>query len=93
MSATISACYSTGSVDWEQEMDANGVGGLVGWNEGMSAQISACYSTGSVEGGSSSNVGGLVGWNDNSGTISACYSTGSVTGTWIQQCRRPGGME
>ena len=50
-SATISACYSTGSVEGGSN---NYVGGLVGWNEGVSATISACYSTGSVAGGSRS---------------------------------------
>jgi len=66
--ATISNCYSTGSVSGCY------VGGLVGYNYGT---ISNCYSSGTVSG--SYYVGGLVGYNY--GTVSNCYSSGSVTGT------------
>jgi len=52
---------------------ADGVGSLVGWNNGM---ISESYSTGSVMG--SGDVGGLIGFNG--GTVDNCYSSSSITG-------------
>jgi hypothetical protein len=58
--------------------DSNGLGGLVGYNNG--GTISNCYSTGNVTaGGGSYNFGGLVGYNYY-GDINDCYSTGAVTG-------------
>ncbi len=64
---TVTDCDVTGSA---------GVGGLVGWNDGM---VSSCCATGTVN-GSGDCVGGLAGWND--GTVSNCYATGTVSGAW-----------
>ncbi|HOQ33590.1 MAG TPA: PASTA domain-containing protein, partial [Candidatus Hydrogenedens sp.] len=69
--ATISNCYSTGSV-----IGDNDVGGLVGNNSSI-ASVSKCYTNCTVS-GSGYLVGGLVG--DNYGSVSNCYSTGSVSG-------------
>jgi len=69
--ATVSKCYSTGSVSAWYE-----VGGLVGRNE--DGIISNCYATGSVTAAGDA-VGGLVGWNDE-GVISNCCATASVSG-------------
>ncbi len=66
---TISACYTTGSVEGVQY-----VGGLVGYN-GSSSTISVSYSSDSVT-TVNGNGGGLVG--DNQAPITDCYSTGSV---------------
>ena len=61
-----------------------GVGGLVGWNNGGS--ITNSYATGSVSGGGRfGGLGGLVGRNN--GTITNSYATSSVSGTG-----RPGGL-
>ena len=68
--ATITGCYSTGTVSGRSS-----VGGLVGSNR--DGTISNCYSNGSVSG--DGGVGGLVG--GNCAAISNCYSTGSVSGT------------
>ena len=70
---TITASYSTGSVNGGTTDTDASVGGLVGSNSGT---ITASYSAGSATG--NSYVGGLVG--GNSGTITASYSTGSVMG-------------
>ena len=67
--ATITNCYSTGSV-----FSAWFAGGLVG--ENMGGTIANSYSTGSVCG---FGAGGLVGFTLE-GTIANSYSTGSVSG-------------
>ncbi len=69
--ATISNCYSSGSVG-----GISSVGGLVGHKSGT---IINCHSSGSVS-GTVYNVGGLVGYNS-VGTVMNCYSSGSVSGT------------
>jgi hypothetical protein len=56
----------------------NGVGGLVGENQGT---VSNSYSTGNVSG--YSDVGGLVGVNSN-GTVSNSYSKGNVSGEFYE---------
>ena len=68
--ATISNCYSTGSVSGYRY-----VGGLVGWNE--ASTVNNSYSTCSANG--YGYVGGLVGKNTTSSTVSNCYATGSVS--------------
>jgi hypothetical protein len=79
LKATLSNCYSTGSVTG----NGNYIGGLVGYSGAASpngSTISYCYSTCSVTSNASAiEFGGLVGYNL-SGTISNCYSTGSVGG-------------
>jgi rhodanese-related sulfurtransferase len=58
-------------------LEAENVGGLVGYNEG---RLTRCYSTGSVDG--FSVVGGLVGYNR--GEVTRCYSLCAVNGTyWV----------
>jgi hypothetical protein len=77
-SATISNCYSSGSIQGTTGGGGSGdyVGGLVGFHESPST-ITDCYSTASVT-GAGRYVGGLVGESGNS--ISNSYSTGSVSG-------------
>ena len=72
---TITACYSTGSV--EGTGGSANVGGIMGYNGGL---LQACYSTGNVLGGAAedANVCGLVG-QTRGGTVNACYS-GTATG-------------
>ena len=65
-SATISNCYSTGTIIGSQY-----TGGLVG----QGSNVSNCYSSCSVTGIATS--GGLIG--RGTGTIKNCYSTGNVT--------------
>ena len=77
--ATITACYSTGSVTATKNNTTgySFAGGVVGYNNG--AVLIACYATGSVSGGGDF-VGGVVGSNEN-GTLTACYhATGKVSG-------------
>ncbi|MHC4111657.1 MAG: GLUG motif-containing protein [Planctomycetota bacterium] len=72
--ATISNCYSSGSVYGPAH-----VGGLTGGNvRGIISDgiITNCYSTSTVEGGS--RLGGLVGMNKS--VVLNSYSTGSVSG-------------
>lgn len=73
-SETLTACYTTGSV--------NGVcfaGGLVGKNYG--GTHTSCYTTSTVNGtGDSSGVGGLMGENYG-GTLISCYASGTVSKT------------
>ena len=65
----VRASYAVGKVDGKE-----GIGGLVGWNDGT---IEASYATGEVN-GNDIVFGGLVGWND--GTIKTSYATGKVGG-------------
>ena len=78
--ASITACYSTGSVTATKNNTTNCsfAGGVVGLNSNE-AVLTACYATGDVK-GDGERVGGVVG--DNVvGTVTACYhATGSVTG-------------
>ena len=77
--ATITACYSTGSVTATKNNTTgySFAGGVVGYNTG--AVLTACYATGSVS-GEGNFVGGVVGSNEN-GTLTACYhATGNVSG-------------
>ena len=74
--ATMAACYATGNVTIEIEIDPiNNIlgGGLVGFNAGSS--VLACYATGNVTstGSSTGNVyiGGFLGGNYT--TVTACY--------------------
>lgn len=71
---TIRACSSSATVN------ADRVGGIVGYNEGS---VLACYATGSVTGienGEYNSIGAIVGWHDNDygGTITACYWSGNA---------------
>ena len=71
---TIRACSSSATVN------ADRVGGIVGYNEGS---VLACYATGSVTGienGEYNSIGAIVGWHDNDygGTITACYWSGDT---------------
>ena len=79
-SASIIACYSTGSVTATKNNTTSSsyAGGVVGLNSNE-AVLTACYATGNVK-GEGNYVGGVVG--DNAyGTVTACYhATGSVTG-------------
>lgn len=79
-SASIIACYSTGSVTATKNNTTGSsyAGGVVGLNSNE-AVLTACYATGNVK-GEGNYVGGVVG--DNAyGTVTACYhATGSVTG-------------
>jgi len=71
-SAMLRGCYATGTVTGAGE----GVGGLVGNNNGT---VTTCYATGEVEGTRdvwSESVGGLVG--RNGGIVTGCYATGGV---------------
>lgn len=77
--ASISRCYSTGSVVAAGSGGGSiirGAGGLVGYHTG-GANISDSYSTASVSG---NIVGGLVGYLDFATFITNSYSTGSVIG-------------
>ena len=76
--ASITACYSTGSVTATKNSSNNSfAGGVVGLNSN-GAVLTACYATGEVK-GDGEYVGGVVG--DNSGNVTACYhAAGSVTG-------------
>jgi hypothetical protein len=67
--ATITSCYSTGSVIG----NSSSIGGLVGSGDGT---ITSCYSTCTVKG--TWNVGGLIG--SGSGAMTSCYSSGQVSG-------------
>ena len=71
ISASISNCYSAGSVSGSSSF----VGGVCGYSD--NGNISNCYSAGAVIG--SSYVGGVCG-NNHSGETSNCYSVGSVRG-------------
>ena len=78
--ASITACYSTGSVTATADINGSYVGGVVGYNS-YGVILTACYATGNVK-GYSDIVGGVVG--DNLSTVTACYhATGSVTGNMI----------
>ncbi len=70
--ASVSDCYSTGSVTGDSS-----VGGLVGYSR--SGTMSNSYSTAAVM-GDGSVVGGLLGGSQYGTSINDCYSTGSVTG-------------
>jgi len=72
---TVDNCYATGTVIGD--VDAMGMGGLVGMNGGT---VVNCYATSNVAGGWQYGdcVGGLVGLNEY-GILSDCYATGSVT--------------
>ena len=76
--ASITACYSTGSVTATiNNINESYAGGVVGLNTNE-AILTACYATGDVKGDGMA-VGGVVG--ENSSTVTACYyATGSVAG-------------
>lgn len=76
--ASITACYSTGSVTATiNSINESYAGGVVGLNTNE-AILTACYATGDVKGDGMA-VGGVVG--ENSSTVTACYhATGSVAG-------------
>jgi len=78
-SATITNCYTTGSVAGDSL-----VGGLVGLISNSTGSITNCYSTATVT-GSGQFIGGFVGKMDNisSTTVNSCYSTGNVSGTTL----------
>lgn len=83
--AAITNSYATGTVTGTGA-SSSGVGGLVGYNDGL---IASGHATGAVVG--VSNVGGLVGYsggfngnfrsNQIPGTVENSYATGSVSGT------------
>ena len=77
-SASIIACYSTGSVTATKNNTTGSsyAGGVVGLNSNE-AVLTACYATGNVK-GDGHYVGGVVG--DNSSAVTACYWDGTVTG-------------
>ena len=77
--ASITACYSTGSVTATiNSYNYSYAGGVVGMNNN-GAILTACYATGNVE-GEGISVGGVVGDNEYC-TVTACYhATGSVIG-------------
>ena len=77
--ASITACYSTGSVTATiNSHNYSYAGGVVGMNN-SGAILTACYATGNVE-GEGISVGGVVGDNVYC-TVTACYhATGSVIG-------------
>ena len=82
-SATLTACYATGSVTLVSNNDIGTyfAGGVVGSNGGSCIQ--ACYAWGSVTGSGSGTVytGGVTGSND-LGTLTACYhAKGTVKGS------------
>jgi len=77
-SGTIQNCYSLAECHFEQKdsvaiYNENGVGGLVGMNDGGS--IIDCYAKGNIT-CKFSNAGGLAGVNR--GTINNCYASGEV---------------
>ena len=76
--ASITACYSTGSVTATMNsINESFAGGVVGLNTNE-AILTACYATGDVKGDGIA-VGGVVG--ENLSTVTACYyATGSVAG-------------
>jgi hypothetical protein len=78
--STITDSYATGTVTGKEGEEASeGVGGLVGWNQGT---ITNSYATGTVTGTKKAkNLGGLVGWNQ--GTITKSYATGTVSATTL----------
>ena len=79
-SASIIACYSTGSVTATKNNTTGSsyAGGVVGLNNNA-AVLTACYATGDVK-GDGNYVGGVVGDNVVS-IVNACYhATGSVNG-------------
>lgn len=68
--ASITACYSTGSVTaTKNNTNCSFAGGVVGLNSN-GAVLTACYATGNVK-GDGEYVGGVVGYN--SSTVTACY--------------------
>ncbi|MDY2974647.1 MAG: GLUG motif-containing protein, partial [Alloprevotella sp.] len=71
ISASISNCYSAGSVSGNSSF----VGGVCGYSD--NGNISNCYSASAVIG--NTYVGGVCG-NNHSGETSNCYSVGSVRG-------------
>ena len=80
LSATVTACYATGSVT-ATNGSAGGVVGINSGGPGLQGVVTACYATGSVTAtGGSSNAGGVVGVNSGigTGTVTACYWSGSV---------------
>lgn len=74
--ATVTNCYSTGTISSEGTNgtdSGDGVGGIAGWAKGS---IVNCFSTCSVSGGN--NVGGVAG--EVSGSVEKCFATGFVNG-------------
>lgn len=76
--ATLTACFSTGSVTATGSSDAD-AGGVVG-RVNRNATVTACYATGNVTVKQGYNAGGVAG-SSIGGTITACYhATGTVSG-------------
>ena len=79
LSATVTACYATGSVT-ATNGSAGGVVGRNSYGPGLQGAVTACYATGTVT-ATGSTAGGVVGSNTSNnftGTITACYWSGSV---------------
>lgn len=81
INATITNCYSTGSVS-SITSQGSFVGGLVGRND-FNGNITSCYTTCTVSSTttSTSNVGGFTAYNR--GTISKSYATGTINSSSI----------
>ena len=78
--ATLTACFSTGSVTATGSSDAD-AGGVVG-RVNRYATVTACYATGNVTVKQGYNNAGGVAGSSIGGTITACYhSTGTVSGS------------
>ena len=78
--ATLTACFSTGSVTATGSSDAD-AGGVVG-RVNRVATVTACYATGNVTVKQGYNNAGGVAGSSIGGTITACYhATGTVSGS------------
>ena len=78
-SGTITACSVSGSVEGSSNLPAQGVGGIVGYNN--AGTVSGCSMKGTVT-NSGTNVGGIVGYSFG-GNVIDCHSSATVTGTTI----------
>ena len=78
-SGTITACSVSGSVEGSSNLPAQGVGGIVGYNN--AGTVSGCSMEGTVT-NSGMNAGGIVGYNFG-GNVIDCHSSATVTGTTI----------
>ena len=78
-SGTITACSVSGSVAGSSNSVAQGVGGIVGYNN--AGTVSGCSMKGTVT-NSGTNVGGIVGYSFG-GNVIDCHSSATVTGTTI----------
>lgn len=76
--ATISRCYATGNVEFENAMYLGGfAGGNAGTIEDSYARGNAILSDGTVF---SESTGGFAGAINNTGAVRRCYATGAVVG-------------